>query len=105
MFGCIHFGKISAHALIATNRMYGPSFLVLAWSLGALAIGLFLAIGNGAEGMFIGGILGELGASLVVIYAVSRWLRVSIPVLLFDVSTLRSMFDVLARRTFKRQRL
>jgi hypothetical protein len=105
MFGCSHLGKISAHALIATNRLYGPSFLILAWSIGALAIGLLLSIDNGVEGMFLGGILGELGVSVIAIYAVAKWLGVSIPVLLFDVSTLRSVLDLLARHGFKQKRL
>jgi hypothetical protein len=103
MFGCSHFGKVSAHALIATNRMYGPSFLVLGWSVGALAIGLLLSIENGVEGMFFGGILGELGASLIAIYAVANWLGVSIPVLLFEVSTLRSVLSMLARRSLRQR--
>ena len=104
MFGCSHFGKISAHALIATNRMYGPSFMIFASSVLSLAIGLLLSVGRGAEGMFIGSILGELGASLIAIYAVAKWLGVSIRVLLFDVSTLRSAFDVIARYGVKQLR-
>jgi hypothetical protein len=104
MFGCSHIGKVSAHALIATNRMYGPSFFVLAWCVGALLIGLLLSIRTGAEGMFVGGIIGELGTSLIVIYAVTKWLGVSIPVLLFEVSTFRSAFSVLVRHIIKQLR-
>jgi hypothetical protein len=104
MFGCSHFGKISAHALIATNRLYGFSFLVLAWSLLTLGIGFLLSIGHGVEGMFLGGILGELGASLIAVYFVTRWLEISMPALLFDVSTLRSTLDTLVRQSLKRIR-
>lgn len=54
MFASNQFGRVSAHALIATNRLYGPSFLMLAWSLISLGLGGLLSVSHGVEGMFLG---------------------------------------------------
>lgn len=101
MFGCSNLGKVSAHALVATNRLYGPSFLIVAWSVVALGLGVVLAAGYGANGMFLGGILGELGVSVIAVHAVARWLAIPVPTLLFDFSSIRSLADLLRRRAFK----
>jgi hypothetical protein len=101
MVGCSHLGKVSAIALVATNRLYGPSFLMVGWSILALCLGLFLSIAYGVEGMFVGGIFGELGVSLIAIRAVASWLDLSIAAMLLDFSTIRSLIDLLLRRKLK----
>ncbi len=99
MFGCSNFGKVSAHALIATNRLYGTSFLIAIWSVLAVGIGVLLSLRSGVEGMFLGGIIGQLGVSLIAIFAVASWLKLSVWTLLFDFSTIRSTLDLLLRRS------
>ncbi len=86
MFGCNQLGRVCAQTLVATNRMYGPSARMMAWSLIAIAIGSGLAVRFGVRGMFCGGIIGELGLSLITTIAVARWLGLPITQLLFDVA-------------------
>lgn len=67
-------GRISAHALIGTNRMYGPAALMLPAALLSLGIGSLLAVPFGVPGMVVGAILGELAVSLIAIRAMAGWL-------------------------------
>jgi O-antigen/teichoic acid export membrane protein len=67
-------GRVGLHALISTNRLYGPSFIMLAWGLAAVGIGTVLTPKLGIQGMVIGGIIGEILNAGVVIAAVSSWL-------------------------------
>jgi O-antigen/teichoic acid export membrane protein len=85
MFGCNQLGRVCAQTLIATNRMYGPSARMMAWSLIAIAVGSGLTVRFGVRGMFCGGIIGELGLSLIATVAVARWLGLPIARLLFDI--------------------
>ena len=74
MSACNQLGRVSAHALTSMNRLYGLSFITLAISLAALGLGALLTIPLKIPGMVIGGIVGELGASLVVIVVLTRWM-------------------------------
>jgi hypothetical protein len=90
MSGSGQLGRVCAHALIATNRMYGPSFRMIVWAIVAVALGAALASRMGARGMLWGGVVGELGLSLIVTHAVSRWLKLPIAGLLLDPFSLRA---------------
>lgn len=85
-------GRISNHALISTNRMYGPSFIMVACSLLAVGLGAALAVPFKVSGMVIGAVCGELANSAVALYFVSRLLNCPV------VSLLRDMLDF--RRSF-----
>jgi hypothetical protein len=67
-------GRISSHALVGTNRTYGPSLVMVPATLAALALGGLLAFCLGVPGMVTGGIAGELAVSVVAIRAVTAWL-------------------------------
>ena len=75
MSACNQLGRVSAHALISTNRLYGPSFVMLALSIAAVALGGVLTVPLKLPGMVLGGILGELSNSLVVIAAFAAWMN------------------------------
>jgi len=98
MFGGNQLGRVCTHALIATNRLYGPSFRVLAWALFSIALGSFLAWLYGVRGMFVGGVVGEFGLSLIVTSAVSTWLGYPLRGLLFDLSTLKHAVKIVHDR-------
>jgi len=74
MSACNLMGRVSAHALISTNRLYGPSFLMVIGALVALVVGAILTRPFGTAGMVMGGIIGESINSLIAIATVSRWL-------------------------------
>jgi O-antigen/teichoic acid export membrane protein len=74
MSACNQLGRVSAHALISTNRLYGLSFWTLGASLAALGVGALLTFPLKIDGMVIGGILGELGNSLIFIVVLTRWM-------------------------------
>jgi O-antigen/teichoic acid export membrane protein len=71
---CNLVGRISNHALISTNRMYGPSFVMVACALIAVGLGGVLTMKFGIAGMVVGGIFGEISNSLVSLFFVSRLL-------------------------------
>jgi hypothetical protein len=68
-------GRVSLHALISTNRLYGPSFVMLGVALSAVGLGALLTVPIGVGGMVIGGIVGEAVNSGIVLTAISTWLR------------------------------
>jgi len=68
-------GRVSLHALICTNRLFGPSFLMLLFAAMAIGLGALLTRLMGVNGMVLGGIAGELINSVIVIFAVAYWLR------------------------------
>jgi O-antigen/teichoic acid export membrane protein len=68
-------GRVSLHALISTNRLYGPSFLMLLVAAFSIGLGAFLTHLMGVNGMVLGGIAGEFLNSVIVIVAVAYWLR------------------------------
>ena len=74
MSACNQLGRVSAHALSSMNRLYGLSFVTLVISLAALGLGALLTVPLKIPGMVIGGIVGELGTSLVVIVVLTRWM-------------------------------
>lgn len=74
MSGCTQLGRISSHGLIGTNRMYGPSALMVPAALAAVALGALLTRQVGINGMVIGGILGEFAVAYIAIGALTRWL-------------------------------
>jgi hypothetical protein len=90
-------GRISNHALISTNRMYGPSFLMVACSLAAVALGGALTVPFKLTGMVLGGILGETANSLVALLFAARLLGCSVGSLFADMVDFRRSFDDLWR--------
>jgi O-antigen/teichoic acid export membrane protein len=77
-------GRVSLHALISTNRLYGPSFLILICAAISIGLGALLTRLIGIDGMVLGGIGGEVINSAVVIVAVSYWLDKPVQSLLGD---------------------
>jgi O-antigen/teichoic acid export membrane protein len=77
-------GRVSLHALISTNRLYGPSFLILICAAISIGLGALLTRLIGIDGMVLGGIGGEVINSAVVIVAVSYWLNKPVQSLLGD---------------------
>jgi O-antigen/teichoic acid export membrane protein len=67
-------GRVSLHALISTNRLYGISFALLITAAAAIGGGALLARSMGIGGMIVGGACGEAVNALVVIAATARWL-------------------------------
>ena len=68
-------GRVSLHALISTNRLYGVSFLILICATISIGLSALLTRLMGIDGMVLGGIGGEVINSAVVIVAVSYWLN------------------------------
>jgi len=85
MSACNQVGRINAHALIATNRMYGPSIVTLVGCCIFLLLGGFLARHFGIPGMAIGIICAELFYSLVVVRASIAWHGITATKFLRDV--------------------
>jgi O-antigen/teichoic acid export membrane protein len=77
-------GRVSLHALISTNRLYGVSFLILICATISIGLGALLTRPMGIDGMVLGGIGGEIINSAVVIVAVSYWLNKPLRGLLAD---------------------
>jgi O-antigen/teichoic acid export membrane protein len=77
-------GRVSLHALISTNRLYGPSFLILICAAISIGLGALLTRLIGIDGMVLGGIGGEVINSAVVVVAVSYWLNKPVQSLLGD---------------------
>ena len=98
MSACNQLGRVSAHALISTNRLFGPSFLMLGLSTAAVVIGAFLTVPLKVPGMVMGGILGELSNSLVVIIAFSLWMQKPLTAFFIDQLDLRASFVELKAR-------
>lgn len=61
--------------MIGANRIYETAALMLPVALAALALGSVLGHAFGAPGMVVGIIAGELCVSVLLIRAVTRWLR------------------------------
>ena len=104
-------GRISAHALISSNKMYGPSIVALLGCAAALATGGALAARFGLEGMAAGVIAGELFFSLVAVVAVSRWFKRPVGDFFYQVlnwnaafAELRLQLDWIAARARARSR-
>ena len=86
-------GRVSLHALISTNRLFGPSFLMLL--IAALSIGLGASLTRlmGINGMVLGGIAGEIINSAIVIVAVAAWLRLPLRDLLTNLFNFKGSFE------------
>jgi O-antigen/teichoic acid export membrane protein len=91
MSACNQAGRISSHALISTNRLFGPSFLMFAGSMCALALGAALVPIYHLEGSILGAICGEAANSAVVLVTVSLWLGQPLKQLLREVTDLSSL--------------
>lgn len=98
MSACNLMGRVSAHALISTNRLYGPSFLMVIGALLALGCGALLTPVFGTPGMVLGGIIGESINSLIAIYAVSRWLNRPLAQTFFELLDFRRSYEDLRVR-------
>jgi O-antigen/teichoic acid export membrane protein len=86
-----HLGKVSWYALTSANRLYGLSFWQLGCAVSGVGLGAFLASQYGLKGMVVGCILGELANSIVVVFAMSRWLNKSMLTVLKDMADLRAL--------------
>ncbi|MDO8879106.1 MAG: hypothetical protein Q8M24_11275 [Pseudolabrys sp.] len=89
MAGCNQIGRINAHALIATNRMYGPSIVALVGCSVGLFFGGVASNYYGLVGMAIGIICAELFYSLVMVNVSMRWLGRSMMECIYDTCNLR----------------
>ena len=98
MSSCNQLGRISGHALISTNRLYGPSFVMLGCSLAAMALGAALVPPFGTVGMVLGGICGELMNSLVVIVSLCRWMKKPVAGFFVDMLNIAASFGDLSAR-------
>ena len=78
-------GRVSLHALISTNRLYGISFVLLIMAAAALGLGALLTRPMGVAGMIVGGACGEAVNALVVIAATARWLGRPAPGMIRDL--------------------
>ncbi len=92
-------GRVGLHALISTNRLYGPSFMMLAVALLAVGLGALLTPVFGVAGMVLGGVAGEFFNSLIVIVAVAHWLEKPARTLFGDFLDVRSSFGELRARS------
>jgi O-antigen/teichoic acid export membrane protein len=91
-------GRVSLHALISTNRLYGPSFVMLGCAAFTIALGVLLTRTMGIYGMVLAGIGGELLNSVVALAAISRWLNLPFRGMLEDYFDFRaSMIDLRSR--------
>jgi O-antigen/teichoic acid export membrane protein len=82
-------GRVSLHALISTNRLYGVSFVMLFVAAAAIGIGALLTRPMGIGGMIVGGALGEAVNSFVAIAATARWLGRPVSGMLRDLLELK----------------
>lgn len=73
--GFTQIGRVSVLALISANRMYGPSFVMLAVAGAGLGLGALLAPAFGVGGVVMGSALGELASSLYAVALLARWLE------------------------------
>jgi len=92
-------GRVSLHALISTNRLFGPSFRMLAVAILAVGLGAGLTHLFGISGMVLGGICGELANSSIVVVAVAAWLEKPVGRLLHDFLDLKGSLRELYART------
>lgn len=90
-------GRISAEALISTNRMFETAPLMPPLALAGIGIGAALAPGLGVAGMVVGGILGELAISALVVRAMARWLGIERGVFRRDLLELRPLVQHVSR--------
>jgi O-antigen/teichoic acid export membrane protein len=94
-------GRVSLHALISTNRLYGVSFLFLICASISLGLGALLTRLMGIDGMVLGGIVGEIINSAVVIVAVSYWLNKPPQSLLGDFFDFKGSFSQLRAKSLQ----
>lgn len=92
-------GRVSLHALISTNRLYGPSFLMLAFAAVSIGLGALLTPLLGVNGMVVGGIAGEIVNSAIVIVAVAYWLHEPARHLLGSLFNFRVSYGVLRAKS------
>lgn len=92
-------GRVGLHALISTNRLYGPSYFMLITAVLAVGAGAVLTTLMGIRGMVVGGIVGELVNSAIVIVALAHWLRKPTAALISSFADLPSTFSELKYRS------
>lgn len=91
-------GRVSAHALISTNRLFGPSFIMLLCSAAGLSLGALASTALGVMGMVLGCIIGEILNSLTVLHTVSKWQDRPLHATLISVMDIRRSFSEVADR-------
>ncbi len=89
MSGANLVGRVSLHALICTNRLFGTSFVLLVTALLGLGIGATLTLDFGVRGMIAGGVASEIANSVVFIRATAGWLGKPPMVMLRDLLDVR----------------
>jgi O-antigen/teichoic acid export membrane protein len=92
-------GRVSQHALISTNRLYGPSYFLFVSAALALVLGAVLARSFGVHGMVLGGIAGEVCNSIIALMATAAWLALPFPALLGDLLEVRASINELRSRS------
>lgn len=92
-------GRVSLHALISTNRLYGPSFLMLGFAAVSIVLGALLTPLLGVNGMVVGGIAGEIVNSTIVIIAVAYWLQESARSLIGSLFDFRGSYGILREKS------
>lgn len=96
MSGCTMIGRISVLALTSSNRLFGPSFAMMAFASVGLALGAILTPHLGIPGVVIGSAVGELSSSLFAIHLVCRWLEMPTARFFLDIVDLKSSARELA---------
>lgn len=86
-------GRVSLHALICTNRLFGPSFLMLLFAAMSIGLGALLTRLMGINGMVLGGIAGEIINSAIVIVTVAYWLHKPLRNLLGNLFNFKGSFE------------
>lgn len=91
-------GRVGLHALISTNRLFGPSFSMLAVAAAAVGLGTVMTSELGVAGMVLGGAAGEAVNSAIVLSAVSRWLGRPFVAMLADLLNVKGSITELRAR-------
>jgi O-antigen/teichoic acid export membrane protein len=92
------FGRVSAHALIGANHLYGPSFFMIGAALFGLVVGAALIETLGIKGMVIGGVIGEIMVSMIALISVCLWLKMPLRKTLAELFDLKRSFFELTKR-------
>ena len=90
-------GRISSHAIMATNRMFRPGVTMFAVTMVALGLAGVLTTIFGIPGMIAGAALGELAASAIVISTLTRWLGAGPVSFTRDLFETNSVFSYLGK--------
>lgn len=79
------FGRIAAQALISVNALRAVAVITLFAACLSVGLGAILVPLLGLDAVLIGGIVGELASSAVLLVALRRWLDLPLPRLLAQI--------------------